>query len=429
MTSNKLYALIDCNNFYASCEQLFDPKAQGRPLIVLSNNDGCIVSRSKEAKALEIPMAGPLFKNRHIIKKHNVVVRSSNYALYGDISARIMSTLAKHTSKLEPYSIDEAFIELTSTTIAPTEQIINELNQIRNHVTKNIGIQVSIGASNTKTRSKIANEIAKKAPELNGVYYIPPHIPLTFFKKLPIKKVWGIGYRNTRKLEAQNIHTAYDLIQKPDNWIRKQLTIQGLRTAYEIRGTPCLEIEDTIEAQKNINVSRSFGKHVTELPELQESIAYYTSIAAEKLRKQNLLTTYIYVYLATGRHRKKHAQYKNSLGTALLLPTDKTSKLITSATALIKKLFRPGFIYYKTGICLCSLTSNQQTQTSILSSTSSDSKQNTPDSAIDALNLRFGSNTITYAATGINRPWHMKREFKSPSYTTNWRELPIARAN
>jgi len=305
----KLYALIDCNNFYASCERVFQPKLEGRPVLVLSNNDGCVIARSNEAKSLGIKTGQLFCECREAIKQHQIHVYSSNFPLYGDLYQRVMTVLGQIEPEVEIYSIDEAFFHLPS---ASPDWLREYGRYIRDTIKKQVGIPTSIGFGSTKTLAKIANRVAKKRPEHGGVYVLPEDGLDEVLKSIEVGDVWGIGYRQTRKLNLRGIYSAYDLARADDTWLRKQLTVTGLRTADDLREISCLELDESPAPKKSITSSRSFGQPVTELKDLREALASYVSIAAEKLRTEHRKAGCVQVYLATNSFRKDAPQYHNS---------------------------------------------------------------------------------------------------------------------
>lgn len=419
-----VFALVDCNNFYVSCERLFRPELEGRPVVVLSNNDGCIIARSNEAKALGIPMGAPYFKNRSFIEKNKVKVFSSNYVLYGDLSQRVMSILQQAEPEVEIYSIDEAFIRLPKSNGVNLTEYARSL---RKTVKKNIGIPVSIGIAPTKTLAKIANRIAKKEPRRQGVLDLTNCDSLdVLLAGIPVGDIWGIGRRNREKLNRQNIVTALDLKNGDDEWIRKHLSVVGLRTVMELRGTPCIPIDDEPTSRKSVVCSRSFRKAVSSLADLGEAVASYVSIAAKKLRQEGLMAANLQVFILTNRHRTDLPQHSGSLMIRLRQPTASTPDIIKYALQGLKRIYKNDFAYQKAGVMLTELTNKGKIQQNLF--------QPPPPNngavmdALDRINNRWGGNTIQYASSGIAKPWRMSQEHKSPAYTTSWKELPVVQA-
>jgi len=411
-----MYALIDCNNFYASCERIFRPDLEGRPIVVLSNNDGCIVARSREAKELDIPMGIPFFKIKEYCAKHRVVVFSSNYQLYGDISRRVMNILAQFIPDIEIYSIDEAFLDFSK---IPAEERINFAYQIRDTIKKWLGISVGIGIGPTKTLAKVANNIAKKNE--NGVFDISdPQIMEKTLRRFALDEIWGIGRRTAAKLHVMGIYDGYDFRKSPPKLIRQKLGVMGERLQNELNGISCLKMED-VKPRRNILSSKSFGRKVTRIEELQEAVALYTTRATEKLRNQNSLTKSISVFILTNRFEENY--YRDYATHNFANPTENTLEIINAATACIKKLFKPGLKYKKAGIILMDLTSkNEYLQTDLLAQNSL-AKSAKLMSAIDQINQKHGKLTIFSATVLGSNDWYMKASNRSPRYTTDWKEL------
>ena len=420
-----VFALIDCNNFYASCERLFRPELEGKPVVVLSNNDGCIIARSNEAKTLGIPMGAPYFKNKSLIEKNGVEVFSSNYALYGDLSQRVMAILQQEEPEVEIYSIDEAFIRLPQMRETNLTVLARSL---RTKVKKCVGIPVSIGIGPTKTLAKVANRIAKKKPGLNGVFDLTSHTDMdSLLGRVEVGDIWGIGRRNTEKLHRQGIATALDLKNSNDEWIRKHLSVVGLRTVMELRGTPCIPLDHEPVPRKSVVCSRSFRKPVFSLADLGEAISSYVSVAAEKLRNEELTAGNLHVFVRTNRHRKNLPQYSANLMIPLQQPTSSTPLLIKAALQGLKKIHKKDFAYQKAGVMLTELTSSGMIQQDLFLPQTKDN--GAVMSALDAINSRWGRNTLQYASSGITKPWRMAQDRKSPAYTTSWHELPKVKAS
>lgn len=419
-----IFALIDCNNFYISCERVFNPELEGKPVVALSNNDGCIIARSNEAKALGIKMGEPYFRCKPLIERHRVRVFSSNYALYGDMSQRVMEILSHLEPEVEIYSIDEAFFRLPQ---ANEESLLENGLNIRATVKKLVGIPVSIGYGPTKTLAKIANRIAKKHPEHGGVFVLPDEGLDALLATIEVGDVWGIGQRQTQKLFTCGIRTALDLKNGNDTWLRKHLTVTGLRTAMELRGISCLPLEESPPPRKSVTSSRSFGQPVTDLVWLREALSSYIAIAAEKLRVEDLKTGCVQVYITTNRFREGEPQYANSKTITLPIHTSSTPDLIHYADAVLRQLYRPGYAYKKVGVVLMDLVSAGHVQTHLF--LTSPKGQEALMSAMDQINRRWGRDTLHSAAAGFLRPWKNKQERRSPSYTTSWAELPVVNAS
>ena len=424
-----IVALVDCNNFYASCERLFRPELEGKPIIVLANNDGCVVARSNEAKALCMPFGKPVFEAEHLIKKHNIYVFSSNYTLYGDMSHRVMQTLEQFSPDLEIYSIDEAFLDLTGF----ADRDLTEYGwRIKNTVTNWTGIPVSIGIAETKTLAKVANRFAKKNKKYKGVLDITSfseHEIDEFLKQVDVSDIWGVGWQYEKLLKRNNFHTAYDLKYAPDKWVKKNMTVMGLATVFELRGTPSINLEEVTPHKKEIVSSCSFGRPVETLEELEEAVATYVTTAAEKLRKQKCLASLIQVFVATNRFRPKEPQYSNAYMFELPEATDSTAEFISHAHENLKKIFREGYRYKKAGVMLSGIVEQGKYQLNLFTESYFHSRNRKLTHIIDNINEKWGSNTLHYAATGIKKPWMMKRMHKSPHFTTQWDQILVVKTD
>jgi len=411
-----MFALVDCNNFYASCERVFQPKLKNKPVVILSNNDGCVIARSNEVKALGIEMGQPYFQIKHMIKQHDIAVFSSNYTLYGDLSQRVMETLREFTSDVEVYSIDEAFCDLSGFSHYNLDEYCHLL---RKKVKQWTGIPVSIGVAKTKTLAKTANKIAKKT---NGVLVLDKHDEISsLLSKVDVGDVWGIGHQSTKLLNLYGVFTALDFANLPDHWIRKNMSIVGLRTAHELRGISCIPMEDAPKPKKSIIVSRSFGQPVTSLEGMIEAITSYTTRAGEELRSQELVAKHIQVMLTTNRFNND-PYYSNSITLDFPIATSYTPELINYAVTGIKRIYRQGFRYKKCGLMMIGLTSQHEPQFDMFE-TQDREKQHSLMAALDTINNRWGSETLFYAGSGVKKPWAMKRELKSNHYTTDWNDL------
>ncbi len=425
-TASEMFGLIDCNNFYASCERLFRPDLMNRPVVVLSNNDGCIIARSNEAKALGIGMGTPYFKQDALIRKHDVAVFSSNYPLYGDISQRVMDILMQLEPDVEIYSIDEAFIRLPAGRHCDLESWGRFL---KTTVQQRTGIPVSIGFGPTKTLAKIANRLAKKNSSAAGIFVITDQQSADrLLAAVPVGDIWGIGRRHAARLKKQAIHTALELKNCADTWIRKQLTVTGLRTAMELRGIPCISLEKAGPAKKSICTSRSFGQPVYTLGDLQEAVATYTTQAACKLRSGGLRTTVLDVFIRTNSFKKDAPQYCNRRTFTLSAPSSHTATLIKIALASLNAIYRPGYRYQKAGVLLNGLVPENYEQLRLFHAPAP-CNETSLMKAVDMINRRWGRDTIQSAAAGLAKEWHFRQMKKSPAYTTRWSELPIAKAS
>lgn len=413
-------ALVDCNNFYASCERVFNPKLNGKPIVVLSNNDGMIIARSNEAKKLGIGMGEPLFKVEDIVRKHDVMVFSSNYTLYGDMSHRVMLCLEQFSPDVEIYSIDEAFISLEG---IDRYDLTDYCRNIKKIVKQWTGIPVSIGIAETKTLAKLANRIAKKYEEHDGVLNIVSCPKINeYLSQTDVSDIWGIGRQYSKLLYRHNIHNALELTKADDKWIKKNMTIMGLRTVFELRGIPCIKMEYAVPAKKAIVSSRSFGKATKSKQDIKEAVAYFTSRAAEKMRSQQSATTLMTVFLRTNPF-KDIPQYHNGVLVQLPLPTDSTAELIYYSQKGVEQIYREGYQYHKVGVLLTGFVPVDRSQLSLFD-TEDRIKMAKVTELMDKINDEYGADTLHYAATGIKREWKTKMERRSPRYTTKWDDLP-----
>ncbi len=420
------YLLVDCNNFYVSCERVFNPALEGKPVIVLSNNDGCVVARSEEAKALGIPMGVPLFKHRSIIERYRVRVFSSNYALYGDMSRRVMAVLSRFTPDMEVYSIDEAFLSFSARSPGELEAVARD---IRETVRRWTGIPVSIGIGSTKTLAKAANKLAKSKERRRGVFSLTESEGLDgWLEKVRVEEVWGIGRRRGKMLRRHGIYTARQLKVVSDEWARRRLSVAGLRTVWELRGISCIPLEEAPPTKKGITTSRTFERWVDTREELEEAVAYYAARAAEKLRRHHLLASHLQVFLTTSPYREG-PQYANAAGISLPFPTAYTPALVAAAREGLLEIFKPGYQYKKTGVMLLGLSSARTRQVSLFGGEGKETcaRQDRLMRAMDAVNARYGRDSLRVASSGIDRPWRFQSPLRSPRYTTRWGELPVAR--
>ena len=428
------YALVDCNNFYASCERVFAPRLNGKPVVVLSNNDGCVIARSDEAKAVGIPMGAPLHEYENTLKRNKVAVFSSNYALYGDMSARVMESLSQFTPAVEVYSIDEAFLGLDG---FEASMLPDHLRQMRKSIRQWTGIPVSVGVAPTKTLAKLANRIAKKYTT-DGVYILDdPALMTRILGDIEIEDIWGISKRWGARLRQMGITSALDLQRASPRQIRQALSVVGERIVHELNGQPCLELEE-VQPKQTIMSSRSFGTMISDLKNLEEAVASYTARAAEKLRHQQSRAGGIYVFIRTNRFRQQDPQYSNAAMIGFDEPTSDTAVMIKAAVSVLRRLYRKGYRYHKAGIMLTDLTEGGAEQMSLFSmSPAIQNSRKTGDrrmAVLDKVNARMGQGTLFHATEGTStaairrrKPngakWRMRSRFKSPSYTTRWSDL------
>ena len=411
-------ALVDCNSFYVSCERLFNPRIQKKAVVVLSNNDGCVISRSTEAKILGIKMGEPYFKVKDLVKKNKIEVFSSNYALYGDISRRVMRVLRTFSPKVEIYSIDEAFIDLSFIDEKGAEEYGKE---IRSRVLKWTGIPTSVGIATTKTLSKVANHIAKK--EKAGVVYLNKDIDERL-KKFAIEDVWGVGRQLSKFYYKNNIKNAYDLKNVSNYWVKKGTNVLGAKTAMELRGVPCIDLQIDQEKRKNCCVSRSFGRKVTEIEELEESVTTHCLNAAEKIRADDQLAKTITVFVRTSPFDKSKKYYSNSKTIDLPIATNNSLELIKNATKALSEIYVKGHRYQKAGVILTGLKDEKESQENLLTPLM-DNKSKSLMKAIDYTNSKYGRYAISIAHAGLSKGWKMRREHSSKIDTASFDSLPI----
>ncbi len=422
-------ALVDVNNCYVSCERVFDPRLEGKPVVVLSNNDGCVVARSAEVKALGVPMAEPWFKIKDLAKKHGIIAYSSNYALYADMSNRFMSVLSSFTPNLEIYSIDECFLDLSGF----SQDLTDYAQRIRKKVKQWVGLPVCVGIGPTKTLAKLANHVAKKQPEWNGVCELETLSKSgqdRLFSGIDVGEVWGGGRRLKESLNALGIKSVLDLKNADPVRIRKRFSVVLERTVAELNGIPCIALEEVAQARQQIMSSRSFGQPVKSLAELQESVTLYVARAAEKLRHQGSSAGGVQVTIRTNPFKPDDPQYSQGLIVPLAESTDDTLALTRAALAGLQKIFRPGYAYAKAGIMLVELKPKGPEPVDLFTDLEMKQRRSSLMRTMDEINSRYGRNTVGPGISGITgrHAWSMKRGSKSPAYTTDWNELPIVRA-
>ena len=416
-----MFALIDANNFYASCERLFRPDLHGTPIVVLSNNDGCVVARSNEAKALGIGMGVPYYQVKQLCQRHRVKVFSSNYTLYGDLSQRVMSTIEQHCPDIEVYSIDEAFLNLKH---VPPNQVMTLCEQIHATVKKHIGIPVSIGIAPTKTLAKLANHVAKRCLKV-PVFDAREHgVQIRWLHKVAVGDIWGIGRRWEKKLNDQGIRLAIDLCRANPKVLRRQFNVVLERTLRELNGTSCYDLEVN-QPKKNIVSSKSFGRAQVDFNSIAAALSQYCARATQKLRAQHGTAGHISVFLRTNPFRQQTPQYQNSVGLHLHTPTDDTRSIIAIARRCLKAIYKPDYEYHKTGIMLSDIQPKGQQQLDLLNSAPHcyHSNSDTMMQLMDNINQKWGNNTLQIAAQGFKKKWQMQSNFRSPRYTTCWHEL------
>ncbi len=433
-----MYALVDGNNFYVSCERAFRPSLVGRPVVVLSNNDGCAIARSNEAKALGIAMGAPWFKIQHLAESSELVALSANFALYGDLSDRMMSLAAGLGPKQEIYSIDESFIDLTGV----RGNLVERSFKIRSRILQWVGIPCCIGIGPTKTLAKLANHVAKTAERKPGIYpeqlaqicdfgSLSPDAFELVLAATPVQEVWGIGRRIAEQLNAGGVMTALDLIRIDAATIRAKFSVVVERTVRELQGTACMDLDDAPAPKKEIACTRSFGHPVTALSDLNEAVTHFASRAAEKLRKQGSTAQQLMCFIRTSPFRQD-AQYSRSVCMPLRRPTADTATLVTAALSGLKGIYRPGFNYAKAGVMLMDLQADTVHQRELAFDEQEEIRDRSPLMAtLDGLNQRFGRGTVLMASAGLageRRAWVMKQERRTPAYTTCWDDMAIAKA-
>lgn len=421
MTSST-FALVDCNNFYASCEMLFRPDLKHTPIVVLSNNDGCVVARSPEAKALGIKMGTPLFQIQDLVRQHGIVAFSSNYALYADISARVMSILEELAPKVEVYSIDESFMDLTGVANAVELEAFGQ--QVRETVQQWTGITVCVGIAPTKTLAKLANHAAKKYRATGGVVDLTSRArQRKLMALLPVDEVWGIGRRLTHRLQADGIKTVLDLANAHPKQIRRHYSVVVERTVRELNGESCLELEEVTPTKQQIICSRSFGQRITTRQAMREAVCQYTSRAAEKLRGEGCTAQMLTLFMRTNRFNPSEPQYTPSLSTKLPIPSDDTRDLVAAAMCLLDASWRDGYRYMKAGVMLSDFYEGGIYQPELFDEVKLRQNSKALMSTLDRIN-NSGKGTLFLASQGTQKHWSMKRERLSPAYTTRWADIP-----
>ena len=416
-----MFALVDCNNFYASCERVFQPQYNNKPVAILSNNDGCVISRSDEAKALGLPMGAPAFKYESFFKTHQIRVFSSNYPLYGDMSSRVMSILEQFTPDVEVYSIDEAFLQFKG---FDAYDFKDYGLQIRQRVLKWTGIPTCVGIAPTKALSKVANKIARKFPkQTNGVYVIDSEEKrIKALKWIKIESVWGIGHGLQKRLKSRHCINAYDFTQLSDEWVRTNMAVVGLRLKKELLGIPTLALEEPIQQKKAIATTRSFEYTYSDLDNLKERISTFATSCSEKLRKQHSCCHMIYVFIKNNRHNKIGETYQ-SISTIVNLPYPTDSSLIISkhATEALKGIYKKGLHYKKAGVILMGLVPKNERQLNLF--TTENPKHKPLMETIDNINKKYESHKIKLGNQDLKRTWKMRQEHLSAKYTTNINEI------
>jgi len=419
------YALVDCNSFYTSCEKLFRPDLKNRPVVVLSNNDGCVVARSAEAKKLKIGMAVPLYQVRDLIQREQVTVFSSNYALYADISARVMRTLEEIAPAVEIYSIDEAFLDLSG--VETSRNLLDFGQEIRRTVDRWIGVPVSVGIAPTKTLAKLANHAAKRYARTEGVVDLrDPVRQRRLLAITPLKEIWGIGSRLSQRLEAMGIHNALQLANSDPRLMRKAFSVVVERTVRELNGEACIGLDETPAAKQQIICSRSFGTHITQYRDMREAISDYASRAAEKLREEQRYARVVTIYLRTNPHNDRDPQYSNAASVELPLPSNDSRDIIAACQDLLRAVYRDGYRYMKAGVMLNDFYEPGVYQNDLFNPGQERPHAKALMNTLDQIN-RSGLGRVFFAGQGTHKDWGMQRAHLSPRYTTSWKDLPVVR--
>ena len=414
-----MIALVDCNNFYVSCERVFNPLIRNKPVVVLSNNDGCVIARSNEAKALGINMGDPAFKNRYIFEKYDVYIFSANFSLYGDFSNRVISVLAKSVPQIEIYSIDEAFLDYSG-----IPEPMEHARGIRNKVMQWTGIPISIGISKTKTLAKIANRIAKEETS-SGIFHLFSQDDIQdYLKKLPVSKLWGVGRQYSTKLELYGIQTAYELTKCSESWIQRNMSILGLKMVKELRGIPSFELETVWQRKKSICTSRTFGEEVHHFNQLAQAMSTYAAMCGAKLRKQGSCAEVVIIFILTNPFKHQYrVNYKGIKTIHMKTPTNDSMKIVSVAMEGLRSIYRSDCIYKKAGVIVSGIVPQSQVQLSFFDNIEDIEKRHCLMQAVDAVNDSFGRMKIRLAINGFERKWKLRQKCLSPAYTTRIDEL------
>lgn len=420
-------ALIDCNNFYVSCERVFQPKLEGKPVVVLSNNDGCVVSRSQEVKDLGLKMAVPWYQMKDLAKRHGIVAFSSNYSLYADLSNRVMSLLAQFSPEQEVYSIDESFLDISGIQTEHTQYA----QQMRENIRRCVGIPVCVGVASSKTLAKLANHVAKKNARFGGVCDFNAQTQQeldALFAAVDVREVWGVGRRSAVRLNEMGIHSVLDLKRTPAKRLRDEFSVVQERIVEELNGTACLELDDVVPDKQQIICSRSFGTLTSLLPDLEQAVVAYASRAAEKLRQQQSLAGGIQIYIRTNPHRERDPQYQQAVLMPLPDPTDDTRLLCQAALHGLQRIYRAGYAYQKAGVMLTEIIPASARPRTLFDDVEAMQKSHALMGTLDRINRNMGSGTIRLLGEGTDKAWAMRRGNVSKRYTTEWAELAVCAA-
>ncbi|RYG01522.1 MAG: Y-family DNA polymerase [Chitinophagaceae bacterium] len=415
-----MYALVDCNNFYCSCERLFDPALKDQALIVLSNNDGCAIARSEEAKQLGVEMGTPAFMIRELIDAKKVKVFSSNYTLYGDISDRVMKTMSAFVPMMEIYSIDEAFLDMHD---LMQDDLAKIGLKIRHTIRQNVGIPVSVGIAPTKTLAKMANRYAKKKRRDTGVFWAAnKQLQHQMLQDTNVGDVWGIGHQHTLLLKKNNIHTALEFANMPEEWVRVNMSVVGQRMLNELKGIPAVQWEDEAPDKKNICTSRSFNKLLADPEAIKEAVVNHAATCALKLRNQHTVSPRIHVFIQTNLHRQDHEQYSRSVNVQLETPTNDTGLIIKAASKGFDMIFKPGYRYMKCGVVVCDIIPDTAVQQGMFENFNRERSVKMMG-ALDAINKSLGKEIVRFAVQGFERTYRIKADHLSGRYTTRMNEI------
>ena len=418
-------ALVDCNNFYVSCERLFQPRLEGKPVVVLSNNDGCVVSRSQEVKDLGVNMAAPWFQLKDLAKRHGIIALSSNYTLYADISNRVMRLLSQWSPAQEIYSIDESFLDLTG-----MANLTDYAQMMRNTIKQCTGIPVCIGIATSKTLAKLANHVAKKQKRYDSVCdfnALTAHELDKLLAQIEVGEVWGVGRRSTARLQQMGIHSVLELMHSPAKRVRAEFGVVMERIVAELNGEACLELDDITPPRQQIICSRSFGMPVTLLEDLEQAVIAYTTRAAEKLRSQHSLASGIQVYIRTSPHKKENQLYQQAMLLPLSEPTNDTRLLCRAALNGLRQIYRSGYEYQKAGVMLTEIIAATARPRTLFDDVAAQQKSSSLMATLDQINRRMGSGKVQLLGAGVRKNWSMRRGNRSQRYTTEWDELAVVR--
>jgi len=423
----KAIALVDCNNFYVSCERLFQPHLENKPVVVLSSNDGCVVSRSKEVKDLGIKMALPWFQMKDIAKQHGIIAFSSNYTLYADLSNRVMSLLSQFSPAQEVYSIDECFLDLSG--MSALDSLSNYVQRMRQTIKQGVGIPVCVGIGSSQTLAKLANHVAKKTPDINSMCDFnamsTPDLD-ALLSNISVNEVWGVGRRSAVRLQAMEIHSVLDLKRTPAKRIRAEFSVMLERTVEELNGIACFGLDHVSPDKQQIICSRSFGSLVSNLPDLEQAAIAYTTRAAEKLRQQHSIAAGIQIYIRTNPNKEKDPQYQQSMIVPLYEATADTRTLCHAALAGLRQIYRTGYAYQKVGVMLTEIIPASARTRTLFDDVAAQQKSEALMRTMDHINRNMGSGTLQLLGEGIKKNWTVRRENMSKRYTSKWDELAVA---